>query len=94
MKVMIVGGGNLGYGLAELLVKEKHDVVIVEILDIIPNTEGRVARIPGIGQLAYDSHYDDFPSVARSKWIELFRMLHRLCMRVGWHAMPCPVKAV
>ena len=30
MKVMIVGGGNLGHGLAELLVKEKHDVVIVE----------------------------------------------------------------
>ena len=30
MKVMVVGGGNLGYGLAELLVKEKHDVVIVE----------------------------------------------------------------
>jgi trk system potassium uptake protein TrkA len=30
MKVMIVGGGKLGYELAQLLVKEKHDVVVVE----------------------------------------------------------------
>ena len=30
MKVIIVGGGNLGNGLASLLVKEKHDVVVVE----------------------------------------------------------------
>jgi trk system potassium uptake protein TrkA len=30
MKVIIVGGGHLGNGLAGLLVKEKHDVVVVE----------------------------------------------------------------
>jgi trk system potassium uptake protein TrkA len=30
MKVIIVGGGVLGYNLAELLVKEKHKVVVVE----------------------------------------------------------------
>ncbi len=30
MKVMIVGGGGLGFDLAQLLVKEKHDVVVVE----------------------------------------------------------------
>jgi trk system potassium uptake protein TrkA len=30
MKVIIVGGGNLGFELAGLLVKEKHNVVLVE----------------------------------------------------------------
>jgi trk system potassium uptake protein TrkA len=30
MKIIIVGGGNLGFELANLLVKEKHDVVVVE----------------------------------------------------------------
>lgn len=30
MKIIIVGGGKLGYELAEMLVKEKHDVVVVE----------------------------------------------------------------
>jgi trk system potassium uptake protein TrkA len=30
MKVIIVGGGHLGFELANLLVKEKHDVVVVE----------------------------------------------------------------
>lgn len=30
MKIIIVGGGNLGFELANILVKEKHDVVVVE----------------------------------------------------------------
>jgi trk system potassium uptake protein TrkA len=30
MKVIIVGGGHLGHELASLLIKEKHDVVVVE----------------------------------------------------------------
>lgn len=30
MRVIIVGGGKLGYELASILVKEKHDVVVVE----------------------------------------------------------------
>jgi trk system potassium uptake protein TrkA len=30
MRVIIVGGGKLGYELASILVKEKHDIVIVE----------------------------------------------------------------
>lgn len=30
MKVIVVGGGTIGEALAELLIKEKHDVVVIE----------------------------------------------------------------
>jgi len=30
MKVIIVGGGSIGEALAELLIKEKHDVILIE----------------------------------------------------------------
>jgi len=36
---------------------KRGDVVIVEILDIIPGKEGCVAKIPGVGQLAHDSRW-------------------------------------
>ncbi|MCK4532001.1 MAG: NAD-binding protein, partial [Candidatus Aenigmarchaeota archaeon] len=30
MKVIVVGGGRIGEALSRLLIKEKHDVVVVE----------------------------------------------------------------
>jgi len=36
---------------------ERGDVLIVEIVDIIPSEEGRVAKIPGVGQLAHDCRW-------------------------------------
>lgn len=46
------------------------------------------------GDALYWAHIEDFPSVKPGKWRTLFLMLHRIALRVGWRAMPCPCRAV
>ena len=46
------------------------------------------------GDALYWAHYDDFQSVGKPKWVELYRMLTRICRRVGWRTMPCVCSAV
>lgn len=46
------------------------------------------------GDALYAAHIDDFPTVGKTKWTQLFRMLHHICMRIGWKYMPCPVSSL